>query len=241
MGVDVSLWNSLLQTYVASGQVDYASWQKEATDRLERWLVDASTVDIEQLGQDHSLVNPTHEPIAFLLNLYNALTIQQVLKKYPIKSIRPKLFGGVPNWASFLLFFKKEIYALNGQSLSLDNIEQGILRKQYSEPRIHFALVCASEGCPLIRGEAYEPQTLEAQLEDDVYRFINNPDKVRYDAATNTLYCSMIFKWYEEDFIEQEASIAAYIQRYLRDVRLSDAVAIEYLPYSWQLNQRTSS
>ncbi len=177
--------------------------------------------------------------IAYLINLYNALVIRQVLQKYPIDSIRPEILG-VPNWASFALFFKRPVYSLGDRSLSLDNIEHGILRDRYDEPRIHFALVCAATSCPLLRAEAYTPELVSDQLEADAQRFINNSAKVSYDAVGNTLYCSKIFRWYEKDFVAQAGSVASYIQGYLPETTIPAAASLVYLPYSWQLNdQRT--
>ncbi len=230
--IDFAPWNNLLNRYVEAGKVDYARWQSKSTDALNQWLNDMSHVQIDELDEESA--------IAFLINLYNALAIQQVLQKYPIDSIRPKILG-VPNWPSFLSFFKKDIYTLGDRSLGLDNIEHDILRDRYSESRIHFALVCVSEGCPLLRSSAYLPEQLAQQLEEEAYRFINNPDKVRYDAKTNTLFCSKIFQWYEKDFLSKADSIADYIQPYLKEVQLPADITIDYLPYSWQLNQRTSS
>lgn len=230
--IDFAPWDELLRRYVAAGQVDYAKWQTESANVLDQWLTDMSPVQIEALDEESA--------IAFLLNLYNALAIQQVLQKYPIDSIRPKVLG-VPNWPSFLRFFKKDIYTLNGRSLGLDEIEHGILRERYSESRIHFALVCVSAGCPLLRAGAYRPHELNDQLTEDTERFINNPEKVRYDADRNILYCSKIFDWYEKDFLNQSDSIVSYIQPYLKDIKIPPTASIEYLPYSWQLNQRTSS
>ena len=230
--IDLKPWDEMLHTYVDNGTVDYGKWQEESARSLQQWLSEVSEVNIEALEE--------REAIAFLLNLYNALTINQVLQKYPIDTIRPKVLG-VPNWPSFLAFFKKEIYTLSDRALSLDNIEHNILRENYSEPRIHFALVCASTGCPLIRDNAYTPEKLDMQLEKDVRRFINNPEKVRYDAPSETLYCSKIFKWYESDFLTQAASIPAYVQRYANNINFATDPKIEYLPYDWSLNQRTSS
>ncbi len=222
----------MLQEYVKDGSVDYARWQQESAKALDEWLESVQSVELEKLDRENA--------IALLLNLYNALVIQQILQKYPIESIRPH-FLGVPNWISFLLFFKKRIYQLDGQALSLDGIEKGILRSRYKEPRMHFALVCASQGCPLLRSEAYWPDRLSAQLEEDTARFVNNPDKVHYAAPERTLYLSKIFKWYQSDFLTQAASIPGYIQPYLTGVQLPDDISLAYKPYSWQLNQRTSS
>jgi hypothetical protein len=189
-------------------------------------------VDLQTLDRDSA--------IAFLINLYNALTIQQVLQKSPLKSVRPPILG-LPNWLAFLRFFSRQFYVLNGHPVSLNDIEHGILRPQFQEPRLHFALVCASEGCPLLRTEAYWPDRLTQQLAADAHRFINNPEKVRYDSDRHTLYCSKIFKWYETDFLAVADSIPAYIQPYRSDLELPAAVTVTYLPYSWALNQRTSS
>lgn len=230
--IDFTPWDKLLHCYVENGQVDYTQWQAESAPVLDQWLASVSNTDIDKLEQE--------EAIAFLINLYNALAIRQVLQKYPIDTIRPKIMG-VPNWASFLRFFKKDIYELNGQALSLDEIEHGILRARYTEPRIHFALVCVSESCPHLRPEAYLPEQLDAQLEEDTRRFINNPEKVNYDVNSNTLYCSKIFDWYEKDFLTQSDTISHYIQQYLEDSKIPPDATIEYLSYSWQLNQRTSS
>lgn len=222
-------WHQLLQQYVnAQGQVDYQSWKADdgAIAYLKTWLTSLQATNLDTLEPNTSL--------ALLLNLYNALTIKQVLEKYPIESIRPTILG-VPNWISFKLFFSSSIYKLNDQTLSLDEIEHNLLRKKFSEPRIHFALVCASSGCPQLRNEAYWPNKVREQLEQDAQQFIRNPEKVRYDAQTNTLYCSKIFKWYEEDFLTVTNSIPEYIQKYSHQQLLPSA-QIEHLPYSWQLN-----
>ncbi|NMF83210.1 DUF547 domain-containing protein [Nodosilinea sp. P-1105] len=229
--LNVDPWDTLLQTYVDNqGQVDYGRWQLEAADALNAWLGSMTSISLGALSSE--------EQLALLLNLYNALVIQQVLRRYPIRSIRPKRIG-IPNWLSFLRFFSRPIYVLDGQSLSLNTIEHQILRPQFKEPRIHFALVCAALGCPLLRSEAYYPTIVEAQLDTDAQRFIHNPDKVRYDPQMEVLYCSQIFKWYQADFLQAADSIPAYVSQYLPLV--PHTATVQYLPYDWGLNQRTSS
>ncbi|MEM9267181.1 MAG: DUF547 domain-containing protein, partial [Cyanobacteria bacterium P01_F01_bin.13] len=182
--LDFATWDSLLRNYVdGRGHVAYGRWQQDSLPELEQWLIAMGSVNLQRLERAQA--------IATLLNLYNALTIRQVLHQYPITSIRPKVLG-IPNWLAFLRFFTKTVYTLNGESLSLNTIEHDILRQQFLDPRIHFALVCASIGCPLLRSEAYVPDRLTEQLDEDCDRFINNPDKVRYDAVSSTLYCSKI-------------------------------------------------
>ncbi len=235
--IDFTPWAQMLRTYVSQGQVDYARWQKESATTLDQWLASLQTVELSALEAGGN----RESAIAAWINLYNAVVVQQVLKRYPIRSIRPEILG-IPNWASFLLFFKQPVFAVGDRTLSLDNIEQDTLRAQYDESRIHFALVCASTGCPLLRSEAYPPTLLSDQLEEDARRFINNSTKVNYDPASNTLYCSKIFKWYQDDFLSQAESIPAYIQPYLAETTIQANANIVYLPYSWQLNdQRTFS
>ncbi|MEM7793887.1 MAG: DUF547 domain-containing protein [Cyanobacteria bacterium P01_C01_bin.118] len=226
--LNFAMWDSLLRNYVDhQGRVAYVCWQQEALPELEQWLTEMSHIDLKGLEKT--------DAIATLLNLYNALTIRQVLYKYPIASIRPTVFG-IPNWLAFLRFFTKTVYTLKEQSLSLNNIEHDILRQQFLDPRIHFALVCASVGCPLLRAEAYKPDKLIEQLDKDCDRFINNPDKVRYDAVSHTLYCSKIFKWYKADFLTVADSIVEYCDRYYTATQISKSATVVYLPYSWELN-----
>ncbi|MBE9110987.1 DUF547 domain-containing protein [Nodosilinea sp. LEGE 07298] len=229
--LDFTPWNTLLQTYVDDqGRVDYARWQQQALPELDAWLTSLpNTLD--------GLV--TEDSLALLINLYNALTIQQVLKHYPIDSILPKVLG-LPNWLAFWRFFNRSLYTLDGQAVSLNNVEHDRLRPQFKEPRIHFAVVCASVGCPILRNEAYWPDIVEAQLETDAHRFIHNHDKVRYDTEAGVLYCSKIFKWYGQDFLRSAPSIPEYIGTYLpSNPPLSPLTEVRYLPYDWSLNQQS--
>lgn len=208
--------------------MDYQRWQLEAQGELDQWLKTVSNLKIDELTKA--------EGLSFLINVYNALVIKKVLKKYPIPSILPKIFG-IPNWLAFLRFFSQPVHQLNNQQVSLNDIEHKILRQQWQEPRIHFALVCAAVGCPLLRNEAYQPSLVYDQLEADAVRFINNPDKVRYDAQSKVLFCSQIFKWYEQDFLQHSNAIADYIQPYLKTA-INEPISIRYLPYNWQLNEQ---
>lgn len=158
-----------------------------------------------------------------------------MLARLPLASIRPSL-AGVPNWPAFLAFFSRPVISLQGQPLSLDRIEHGLLRPRFSDPRLHFALVCAARGCPLLRPEAYRPKRIEEQLEEDAGRFLRNPLKLRFDPARRTLHCSRIFQWYRRDFLAVAPSIAAYVGRHRPDLNLPADVRIAWLPYDWALN-----
>jgi hypothetical protein len=233
--LDFDPWEQMLQKYVdAQGRVDYQTWKTEAQKELEDWL--------QALSQIHTHTGDnSNQQLALWLNLYNALTIAQVLSHYPLASIQPKLLG-LPNWLAFFWFFQRPLYYLEGVRYSLNDIEHGILRRQWREPRLHFALVCASLGCPLLRPHAYRGQTVQQQLEDDAHRFINNPSKVYYQAQSHILYCSTIFRWYRQDFLQVAPSIPAYLQTYLTPaIQLTPPPRLRYLPYDWSLNQRISA
>lgn len=228
------IWDKLLRQYVdQEGRVDYAAWKTEQPHVLDEWLSSQTTYPLQ------SNMNAL-DKLALWINLYNALTISSILKSYPIDSILPKIFG-VPNWLAFLWFFQRSVYGIFGERYSLAQIEHQILRDELQEPRIHFAIVCASVGCPLLRAGAYFPEQVMQQLDEDAHRFINNPQKVRYDSNSQILYCNKIFKWYRQDFLKVASSIPEYISSYLTvDAPLTAATRISYLDYDWSLNQRIS-
>ncbi|MBE9078885.1 DUF547 domain-containing protein [Romeria aff. gracilis LEGE 07310] len=228
--IDFAPWDQMLRQHVDSaGRVDYRRWQQLAGE-LSHWLSTLEQINLASLEANHKL--------ALLINLYNARVIEQVMQKYPIDSIRPSWLG-IPNWIAFLWFFTKPVHRLESKRVSLNHIEHSILRK-LGEPRIHFALVCAAVGCPLLRNQAYCPEQVQAQLAEDAQRFIGNPAKVDYRPAQHQLYCSKIFKWYRSDFLQAAPSIPAYIQRY-RSIPKLDTAAVEYLPYDWSLNDQSST
>jgi hypothetical protein len=231
--IDFITWDTLLQQYVDSqGRVNYRAWKTESSQALNQWL---SKIERSQI---FPIADPD-EQLALWINLYNAFTIASVLENYPIASIQPKILG-IPNWLAFLWFFSRPIHQVSGHRYSLNHIEHKILRREFDEPRIHFALVCASIGCPLLRNGAYWSESVRAQLEEDAIRFINNPDKVRYDSQTQTLYCSQIFKWYRRDFLKVAPSIPDYIRSYLKTDRpIESNTPIAYVNYDWSLNQQT--
>lgn len=227
---DPAVWDQLLQRYVdGDGRVDYAGWQSRDRHTLNAWLA-AQTAHAE--GRQ--------EQLAHGINLYNAFTIQAVLEAYPIASIRPSLLG-LPNWIGFLRFFQRPVHRLQDGCFSLAQIENQLLR-QLGDPRIHFAIVCASLGCPLLRQGAYRADGVEQQLEDDLSRFITNPTKVRFERERNILWCSRIFQWYRADFLAVSASLPSYILPQLCDGLVpGPEPRVRFLPYDWSLNQRMSS
>ncbi|OUL21039.1 hypothetical protein BV378_27665 [Nostoc sp. RF31YmG] len=232
--IDFEPWDTLLRQYVDEyGRVDYLAWKTQQPQALSDWME----------SQKKLLLNSNSnnlEQLALWINLYNAFTIATILERYPLKSILPR-FLGIPNWLAFLWFFQRRAYNIFGKRYSLAQIENQILREKLQEPRIHFAIVCASVGCPLLRREAYFSEQVIQQLDEDAHRFINNPEKVRYDFQSQTLYCNKIFKWYRQDFLKIAPSIPEYINSYLKtDLPLTASTPISYLHYDWSLNQRMS-
>ncbi len=182
--------------------------------------------------------------MAFLINAYNAFTIELVLTKYPaLQSIKDVGNLIQSPW-------KKKFFPLFGEPTSLDDIEQTMLRQRgaYDDPRIHFALNCASIGCPMLREEAYVADRLDAQLDAQAERFMSDRSRNRYNGATGELEVSKVFDWYGDDFKLGHhgiASAAAFMARYAS--RLSDvpaeqeqvrtqAARIGFLAYDWRLN-----
>jgi hypothetical protein len=169
------------------------------------------------------------EQMAFLINAYNAFTVEKILTRYPdIRSIWDfgKIFGNP---------FKDEFFMLLGRKMSLDGIEHGVLRKNYREPRVHFAVNCASVGCPMLREEAYVAARLERQLEEQAVRFLSDRSRNRY--RDGRLEVSKIFDWFKEDFEPRQA----YFKRYAKALGYPGGdVPLTFLDYDWSLNDSPS-
>lgn len=222
------LFDQVLQGYVDSqGRVDYARL-KSNPGTLESYL-DLLAVNAPD---DNA---PFQTGLAFWINAYNALTIKGVLDHYPTTSVRKvKLFGG---------FFSRIKFQVGGRSYTLDNIEHDIIRYEFGDSRIHFALVCASLGCPILEKRAFVPETLEKRLDNATANFINNPEKVRLDRENSILHLSQIFEWYAEDFEDTHGSVINFISEYLPEADAAflkkEEVQIQYLKYDWSLNTQS--
>lgn len=226
-------WNALLQRWVNAGRLDYAAFKREARVPLEAYLKELSATcatDYEKWSREQRL--------AFWINAYNAFTVQLIVDHHPISSIRK--IGLLPGAAFRRRFIPMP--GLKGAVISLNDIENGTLRADFRDPRIHFALVCASVGCPTLRNEAYRASDLNRQLDEQARSFLNDTSKNRFDPATNTLRLSPIFKWFRADFEVVAGSVSAYVSRYLDDPRITrPGVKIEYTKYDWSLNDRTTA
>ena len=189
-------WDELLKKHVRyleggnASQVAYAGFVKDHA-ALKAVLEEDQKVTRAEFD---SWSKPQQQ--AFLINLYNAATIEKILTRYPgIKSIRD--FGSV-----FGNPWKDKFFTLFGEPAYLDRVEHEMLRKEgvYDDPRVHVAVVCASVGCPMLRNEAFVADRLEAQLEDAFRRFMSDRKRNRYDPASGKLEVSKIFDWYGKDF-----------------------------------------
>lgn len=221
-------WTSILARRVADGRVDYAALQREDRGALDAYLASLSGTCADDYARW-----TTPEKIAFWLNAYNAFTVKLILDNYPIASIRK--IGFLP-----LAAFRERFIpmpGLKGGSISLDDIEHDTLRAAFKEPRIHFALVCASVSCPALRAEAYRGADLDAQLDEQARDFLGDPTRNRFDAASQTLFLSAIFDWFHDDFATAAGSVPAYVAPFMA-IRPDPDVKVRFLDYDWQLNDR---
>ena len=236
------LYDDALKKYVDNGMVNYAALKTNAGP-LDGYLKEAAAVSENQFKS-------WNEPrrLAFLFNLYNAATLRLIIDHYPVKSIKD--IGS---------FFKgpwdQPVVRLFGNTITLDKVEHGILRKQYNEPRLHLALVCAAKGCPPLRREAYTAERLNEQLDDQAKQFLGNALAFRIDRGNGVVYFSSIFKWYGDDFRARHAptggfaglnetnrAVANFCAWYLSDADRkyleAGGYAVKFLDYDWSLNER---
>ena len=225
-------YTALLRRYVSDGLVDYASLKQRDGD-LEAYLT-----SLRAVSRDELMAWPEADRIAFWINAYNAFTMRLVLDHYPLKSIRS--IGLLPLSAFRTEFIR--LPAAGPGDVSLDHLEHRILRGQFHEPRVHFALVCASRGCPQLRREAYRGADLDRQLAEATRAFLADRERNRFDPATRTLHLSAIFKWFGEDFERSSGSVLAFVASYapaeVAKGLATGVVNVEYEPYDWSLNAR---
>lgn len=173
------------------------------------------------------------EQMAFWINAYNAFTLRLILDHYPLKSIKDigsKIKIPLVNTPWAIRFF-----SIGGERMSLDNIEHNILRKKFDDPRIHFALVCASISCPALRNESYTPAKLESQLEDQGRDFLNNP--VKNNISKSSAQLSRYFEWYRSDWTNGKQSVVQWVNKY-STTKIDAKTPVSYLEYNWNLNEQ---
>jgi hypothetical protein len=212
-------WDQLVKANVTpQGDVNYKAF-KTNEEKLDAYL--------KQLEQNPPKSSwTTNQKKAYLINAYNAFTVKLIVKHYPVESIRK--IGGL-----FSSPFTTGCAKIGDKEYSLDDIEKGMLLKM-GDPRVHFAVNCASESCPKLADEAFLATTLDQQLDQAAVEFVNS-DKNQLSASEVKL--SKIFKWYASDFESDGQSVIDFINRYA-EVSLSEEASIDYLDYSWKLNEQ---
>ncbi len=177
---------------------------------------------------------PREAQMAFWINLYNAKTIDVVLDHYPVKSIRDISLGGLFTIGPW----KQKNMIVEGRNLSLDDVEHAILRKQWQDPRVHYALNCASIGCPNLANRPFAAERLEIMLDEGARNFVNHPRGARLEAGRLTL--SRIYQWYRDDFGRSDAEVIRHIAGHASPAlkqALSGIREIDGYDYNWNLNE----
>ena len=213
--VDHSAWDKLLKKYVAdNGDVDYKGFKNDS-EVLNTYIDYLST----KVPSEHW---SKQEKLAYFINVYNANTVKLIIDNYPIKSIKDIQSPWSINRIK-----------IGDGNFSLSDIEHNILRKM-NEPRIHFAINCASKSCPRLMNVAYTSENVESLLENAAKAFINNPDKNKL--SENSVQLSKNFKWYKEDFTKN-GNLIDYINQY-SNLKIHKDAIISYLEYDWSLNEQ---
>jgi hypothetical protein len=217
--LDLTTWSSLLGPAVSTGQVDYRQW--DGNPRFDA-LVD------QIAATDASAMN-TQQKLVFFINAYNILAARGILDGHSPSSLLGRY-----------VYFKRDKYTVAGEKISLHELEHEWIRP-LKEPRIHFAIVCASHSCPVLRSEAYTLKDLDAQLDSATRDFINDPQRNRFETSTGEAELSSIFKWFEEDFVEAAGTLQTYLAPFVDNEQAADmlereAFKIDYQKYDWSLN-----
>lgn len=219
----------ILSARVRNERVDYAGL-KRSPEALRGYLDSLAGISRTEFE-----AWPRPEQLAFLINLYNASTLQLIVDHYPVKSIRK--IGSLVQGP-----WQKPVVRLWGRLESLDHVEHVLIRPVFKEPRAHFALVCASIGCPPLRPEAYTGALLENQLSDQGRLFLSESSKNRFDPSTRTLHLSPVFQWFASDFEAPGSDIRTFVAPFLpaetRAAVMMPGVKVRYTEYDWSLNSQ---
>ncbi len=232
--VDHTAWSTLLSTYVVQSpdginRVRYAEFKRSGHPALKSYISALQSVDV-------ALLSPP-EQFAFWANLYNAKTVDIVLGAYPVKSIRDISLGGGLVAAFTGGPWKAKVVKIAGRDLSLDDIEHGILRPVFKDPRVHYAANCASIGCPNLMREAFTGANLEAKLDEAARAFTGHPRG--FSVKDGKVTASSIFDWYSKDFGGSSAGVLGHARKYADPAskrELESISAISAYQYDWTLN-----
>ena len=222
----IDILAKVLKKHVKEGLVDY-SGLKSSPGQLNEFLDKTSSVTRQSFNRWDK-----NKQLAFLINLYNASTLALVQENYPVKSIKDIAGSAGGPW-------EQPVVNLFGENITLNSLESEVIRKNYQEPRVHFALVCAALGCPVLINKPYEPQILDEQLELQTQAFLGDITKNSIDVNKELIMLSPIFSWYKEDFIAVSGSVIGFVNPYFGN-QANTGFAIEYTEYDWTLNDLQS-
>lgn len=241
---------AVMKKFNTGGLINYKGLKADPS------LLTSYTKSLKEITTDDFQKWPEKDKVSFWINAYNAFTLKAIIDNYPIKS----------SFFKSVIYPKNSIRQISGvwdklkfpvldKDLTLEQIEHEILRKEFNEPRIHMALVCAALSCPPLREEAFTGEKFEAQMKDQARRFFATPTNFKIDSSEDAVYVSQIFNWFGEDFNknygttdkfanhnEKERSVLNYLSQFLSeaDQRYLDSAKyeVEYLKYDWTLNER---
>lgn len=212
-----SAYGRLLQHYVTPSGVKYAEWKANAAD------VQALQTVVDAIAREEPGKLAEKEQLAFYLNAYNAWILHEALAKYPTKSVKDPLFT----------FFLSNRIKVAGEQMSFNHLEKDIIRAKFHEPRVHFALNCASRSCPPLNPEPFTGEKLEAQLEKLATAFVNSDKGVHLVPESKKVELSEIFDWYRNDF---KMGALAFINK-RREKPLPPGLEVTFQKYDWSLNE----
>ncbi|WP_447977473.1 DUF547 domain-containing protein [Candidatus Nitrospira bockiana] len=212
-------FNEVLHAHVADGVVDYPAIARD--DRFRLHLRRLARFDPNSLpSRAHSLT--------FWINVYNAYAIKGILDGYSPRTL----------WGRYRYFISVD-HEIGGRRINLYDLERDLLIPDFQDPRVHFAIVCASRSCPKLRSEVYSAERLNEQLEASARAFVNDPTRNRFDRDRKVAHLSMIFRWFEQDFARRSGSLLKYVAQYVSDPDLARELPgyrVEFLDYDWSLN-----
>lgn len=242
-------FDRVLQSFVDNqGQVDYTALKNDPRD-LERYSLLLSTYSPDS----HPALFPTeNSKLAYWLNAYNAAVIKTVLTYYPISGVGdirpPLLLFFLPRKSGFFLFQR---VTFGGKTTSLYFLEHRVIRKRFADPRVHFALNCASGGCPRLPRQAFTAEHLNEQLDHEARKFLAEERNFVIDHEKKTVSLSSIFEWYESDFLtwlqrtfpDRKATLLGYVALYVsvekaEELRQAASYTVRFIPYDWRLNDQ---
>ncbi len=231
-----SSWQKFLEFYLKDGLVNYSAVREDPAlfEEMVSQLENVKKEEYNRWSQD--------EKMAFWINAYNIEAVTLALDNYSLKrSLGIQALRYPANSIQQIPdVWNQEVLSIVGKKVSLNFVENEILRKEFQDPRIHFAIVCASLGCPVLRHEPYVSDGLGSQLDDAVAKFLQDGKRINYDAHRNTFYLSPIFKRFKQDFEKAGGSIAFIKKQLPQNKNLPGSDKIQWLDYDWSLNEQKS-